>query len=160
MTIQSTSTQMCSSVTGYNSVTVINATQTSMVHANFLVAPAMVIAWNTEDLAALTSSDSVAALPSATDGPLPVGSTTESDGDKVDAVRHKVILAICVVVGCLVGLGIIAALISFILVRKKQRKAERAAQDLPPAYEARSSHSSDELPMYVAASKSARSDVK
>lgn len=157
MTIGSTSTQMCSSVTGYNSVTVINATQTSMVHANFLVAPAMVMAWNSQDLVALTASRSVAIIPSATNP----SSTTESDDmHKVNAVRHKVILAICVVVACLVGLGIIAALIAFILVRKRQHKAAKALQDLPPAYEARSSQSSDELPMYVARSKSEKVDVE
>lgn len=159
MTIQSTSTQMCSSITGYNSVTVVNATQTSTVHANFLVAPAMVIAWNTQDLAALTSSDSVTIIPFATNQPSTTGS---NDMHKVDAVRHKVILAICVVVACLVGLGIVAALTAFILVRKRQHKhkAAGAAQDLPPAYAARSSQSSDELPMYVVGSEPAKADVK
>lgn len=157
MTIHSTASQMCSSITGYNSVTVVNATQTSAVHANFLVAPAMVMAWNSQDLVALTASRSVEVIPS------PTGQSVETGADhlpKADTVRYKVVLAICVAIGCLVGIGLVAVLIAFILARRRQRMAAAAAKDLPPAYEERSSESSDELTGYLAGAREEKFDVK
>ncbi|KAF2162926.1 hypothetical protein M409DRAFT_26779 [Zasmidium cellare ATCC 36951] len=158
MTIHSTASQMCSSITGYNSVTVVNATQTSAVHANFLVAPAMVMAWNSQDLVGLTASRSVEVIPS------PTGQSVETGADhlpKADTVRYKVVLAICVAIGCLVGIGLVAALIAFVLARRRQRMAAAAAaKDMPPAYEARSSESSEELPGYLAGAREEKFDVK
>ncbi|KAK4502319.1 hypothetical protein PRZ48_005744 [Zasmidium cellare] len=148
----------CPSVTGYNSVTVVNATQTSTVHANFLVAPAMVMAWNSQDLVALTASRSVTVLPHETEGSTPATETNHSL--HVDTVRHKVVLAICIAVGCLVAIGIVAALIALILVRRRRQKAAAAAKDLPPAYEAKSSESSETLPEYLVGEKEEKFDVK
>ena len=151
-------------------MTVVNATQTTMVHANHLVAPAMVMAWNSEDLVAVTASRSVEIIsherptaqttvePAVTVSSSPA--TQENHLPQADTVRHKVVLAVCIAVGCLVGIGIVAALIAFVLVKRRHRKAAAAAKDLPPAYEARRSESSEELPEYVAGAKMETFDVK